>query len=84
MRVTIEHGAKKVGLFKSAPTINFTVEFTDVEKAAIKKAGLTDYVVHHAPIHSLYPERMQGPVYVSSLLKGPYLCPVRNTSCGSR
>jgi hypothetical protein len=70
MRVTIQHTTKKVGLFKSAPIISLTVAFTDVEKAAIKQSGLTDYIVHKPPIHSWYEERMQGPVSVKSLLRG--------------
>jgi hypothetical protein len=75
MRVTIGHTTKKVGMFKSAPAISLTVEFTDVEKAAIKQSGLTDYIVHQPPIHSWYEERMQGPVKVAYLLKGEYTWP---------
>jgi hypothetical protein len=74
MRVTIEHTTNKVSMFKSAPAIRVTAEFTDVEKAAIQKSGLKEYVVHQPPIHSWYNERMQGPLRVDSLLKGPASC----------
>jgi hypothetical protein len=71
MHVTIEHTTKKVGIFKSAPAIRLTVTFSDVEKAAIQQSGLSEYIVHKPPIHSWYADRMQGPVRVQSLLRGP-------------
>ena len=43
MRVTIEHTTKKVGIFKSAPVIALTVEFSELEQAIIKKSGLAKY-----------------------------------------
>jgi hypothetical protein len=70
MRVTIGHTTKKVSMFKSAPAISLAVEFTDVEKAAIQKSGLDEYVLHTPPIHAWYADRMQGPVLVKHLLRG--------------
>ena len=70
MRVTIEHTTKKVGIFKSAPVLALTVEFTDVEKAVIKRAGLQDYIYFRAKIYSGMPERMQGGSRVENLIAG--------------
>jgi hypothetical protein len=70
MRVTIEHTTKKVGIFKSAPVLSLTVQFTDVEKAVIKRAGLQEYVYFTPKLYSGMPERMQGPARVRSLIEG--------------
>lgn len=69
MKVTMEHSTQKVGMFKSAPTIDLTVEFSEVEKAAIKQSGLANYVYYSPPKHTHFNERMQGDCEVSHLLK---------------
>jgi hypothetical protein len=70
MRVTIEHTTTKVGIFKSAPALSLQVELTDVERAAIKRGGLAEYILFEHKFYSGIPERMQGPLYVRSVLDG--------------
>ncbi len=70
MRVTIEHTTKKVSVFKSAPAIALTVEFSELERAVINKSGLAKYAYYTAPIHSHVTERLQGPSLVDYLLNG--------------
>jgi hypothetical protein len=72
MRVTLEHTTAKTGLiFGSGPAIQLTVQFTDTEKAVIKKASLATYVFYTAPFHPGVKDFMQGPKYVGTLLAGP-------------
>lgn len=70
MRVTIEHTTKKVGIFKSAPVIALTVEFSELEQAIIKKSGLAKYSYYTTPINSFESEDIRGPSLVQYLLAG--------------
>lgn len=70
MRVTIEHTSKKVGIFKSAPVLALTVQFSDVEAAVIQRAGLQEYAYFTPKLYSGMPERMQGPARVKNLIEG--------------
>jgi hypothetical protein len=47
MRVTIEH-LDETSLFKKFKVLKCKIEFTETEKAVIKRAGLDDYVFFEA------------------------------------
>jgi hypothetical protein len=73
MKVKLDHSTAKVGIFKSAPVIQLTVEFSDAEQEIIKRSGLAPKIFYEAPLHNHFNERMQGPTPVSQLVNGKQL-----------
>lgn len=75
MQITIEHMTAKAGMFKTAPAIQLSVQFSNVERAIIDSAGLANYDFFDGPPNPHLSEDMQGPTKVRMLWekKGPLL-----------
>ena len=74
MRVTLTYGETKVGgmIFRlnTAVVIKLVVEFSELERAVIKKHKLEDYVWYNPPLcEAINNPRIQGPSLVSYLLR---------------